>query len=57
MPYNPTYDTTKITISIKDAAVNPKVFLMTVPLNRMNGSSNAAIFLRRILGTDFNIHN
>ena len=57
MPFNPTYDTTQITVCIKDAAVNPKVFLMTVPLNRMNGSSNAAIFLRRILGTDFNIHN
>lgn len=57
MPFNPTYDTTQITVCIKDAAVNPKVFLLSVALNRLNGNGNAVFFLRRILGTDFNIHN
>jgi len=57
MPLNPTYDTTKLTVCIKDAVANPKVFLMTVPLNRFNGNNNAAAFLRRVLGVDFNIHN
>jgi hypothetical protein len=57
MAFTPTYDTAQITVCIKDAVVNPKVFLLTIPLNRLNGNGNAVYFLRRILGIDFNIHN
>jgi hypothetical protein len=56
-PYNPPYDTAQLVTCIKDAAVNTKVVLLSMPLNRMNGNGNAVYFLRRVLGVDFGIHN
>lgn len=56
LPYSTPYDTSKITVTIKDAASNPKVFFMSVPLNLMNGNGNAVYFLRRVLGVDFGIN-
>lgn len=56
LPYNTPYDTTKISIAIKDASINPKVIFLSVPLNGMNGNGNAAYFLRRVLGVDFGIN-
>lgn len=55
LPYNTPYDTAKITVAIKDAATNPKVFFMSIPLNLMNGNGNAVYFLRRVLAVDFGI--
>jgi len=57
LPFNPPYDTAKITICIKDAPVSPKVVFMSVPLNRMNYNGNATTFLRRVIGVDFGITN
>lgn len=57
VPFNPPYDTTKLTVCIKDAVVNPKVFFLSVPLNRMNGNGNAVFFIRKVLGSDFGIYN
>ncbi len=55
LPLNTPYDTSKVTICIKDFVVNPKVVFMSVPLNRMNFNGNGAVFLRKVL-TDFGIN-
>lgn len=55
-PYNTPYDTSKITIAIKDASSGPKVFFLSVPLNLMNGNGNEFIFFQRVLRTDFGIN-
>ena len=58
IPYNPPYDTSKMIICLKDAAVNPKIVFMSIPLNRMDKiGNNATYFLRKIIGIDFGIHN
>lgn len=49
LPINTPYDTSKITICIKDVSQNPKVIFMSVPLNRMNFNNNGGAFLRRAL--------
>ena len=55
LPYNPPYDTSKITICVKDFTNNPKIVFMSVPLHRMNETMTASEFLRRVIYTDFNI--
>lgn len=57
LPFSAPYDTSKYTVAIKDSYNNPKVVLLSMPLNRMNGNGNAVYFLRRVLGVDFGIHN
>lgn len=49
LDFSAPYDTSKYTIAIKDVNINPKVFLLSVPLNRMNGNNNATIFFRKAL--------
>lgn len=49
LPLNTPYDTSKITICIKDFSVNPKVVFMSVPLNRMNFNGNGSLFLKQVL--------
>jgi hypothetical protein len=56
LPFGTPYDTTRITICIKDQSVNPKAVFMSVPLNRMNNNGNGTLFLRKILNTDFGLH-
>ncbi len=56
LPFNPPYDTNKITVCIKDAVNNPKIVLMIVPLHRMDYASNAAVFFRRVINVDFGIN-
>lgn len=55
-PYSTPYDTSRITITIKDTPANPKVFFLSVPLNRMDGNSNSTYFLRKVLGVDFGLN-
>jgi hypothetical protein len=55
-PYSTPYDTSRITIAIKDALSGPKVFFLSVPLNRMTGDDNATYFLRRVLSIDFGLN-
>ena len=55
LPYNPPYDTSKITICVKDFTNNPKIVFMSVPLHRMNETMTAPEFLRRVIYTDFSI--
>jgi hypothetical protein len=55
LPYNPPYDTTRITICMKDYYTNPKVMVMSVPLHRMNNTGTAIAFLQRVIGIDFGI--
>jgi hypothetical protein len=55
-PYSTPYDTSKITVAIKDAVSNPKVFFLSVPLNRMNGNDGATHFIRRVLSIDFGLN-
>jgi hypothetical protein len=55
LPYTPPYDTSRITICLKDLSVNPNVIFLSVPLNRMNFNGNGTIFLRRVLGADFGL--
>jgi hypothetical protein len=57
MPFQTTYPPYEnINVCVKDAANNPKVIFMSVPLHRMNGSQNADDFLRQILEVDFGIN-
>jgi hypothetical protein len=50
LPFSAPYDTSKYTIAIKDVNINPKVMLLSVPLNRMDGNgNNATIFFRKVL--------
>ncbi len=55
LPFNPPYDTNKITICVKDFTNNPKIVFMSVPLHRMNETLTAPQFLRRVINTDFGI--
>jgi hypothetical protein len=55
LPLSTPYDTSQITICIKDAVVNPKSVFMSVPLNRMNFNGNGASFLRKVI-RDFGIN-
>jgi hypothetical protein len=55
LPYNPPYDTTKLTICMKDLFSNPKVMVMSVPLHRMNNTGSAVTFLQRVISIDFGI--
>lgn len=55
MQFNPPYDTNKIVVCLKDTEFNPHVVFMSVPLNRMDGLQTAAVFLRRVVNTDFGI--
>jgi hypothetical protein len=57
MPFNPPYDTSKMTICIKNTLTNPNIVFLSVPLNRMNGNGNAVYFFRKVIGADFGIHN
>lgn len=54
-PVNPSYDTSKITICIKDFVNNPKVVFLSMPLNRLDGNGNGKYFLRKVL-RDFGIN-
>ena len=54
--YSTPYDTSKITVCIKDAVSNPKVFFLSVPLNRMNGNGGATYFIRKVLSVDFGLN-
>lgn len=56
LPFNPPYDTNKVTVCIKDVINNPKIVLMIVPLHRMDYVSNAAVFFRRVINVDFGIN-
>jgi len=56
LPYSVPYDTSQITVCIKDFAANPKVVFLSVPLNRMNANNGAVYFIRKVLGVDFGIH-
>jgi len=56
LPYSVPYDTSQITVCIKDFASNPKVIFLSVPLNRMNGNNGATYFIRKVLGVDFGIN-
>jgi len=56
LPFNVTYDTSKVNICIKDNLTSPKVFVMSVPLNRMNEIGTAIHFLRKVLALDFGIN-
>lgn len=49
LPISTPYDTSQVTVCIKDFASNPKVIFMSVPLNRMDFNSNGGAFLRRAL--------
>ncbi|MCX7878055.1 MAG: hypothetical protein N2510_05355 [Ignavibacteria bacterium] len=57
IPFNPPYDTARMTVCIKDSQTNPKVVFMSLPLNRVNFNGNATVFLRRIISTEFGITN
>lgn len=54
-PVNPPYDTSRITICIKDFLVNPKVVFLSMPLNRLDGNGNGKYFLRKVL-MDFGVN-
>jgi hypothetical protein len=56
LPYSIPYDTSKITVCIKDFVTSPKVFFLSVPLNRMNGNGNATYFLRKVVSVDFGLN-
>lgn len=56
LPYSTPYDTSQITVCIRDAVSNPKVIFLSVPLNRMNGNNGATYFIRKVLGVDFGIN-
>jgi len=56
LPFSTPYDTSQITVCIKDFASNPKVVFLSVPLNRMNGNNGATYFIRKVLGVDFGLH-
>lgn len=55
LPFTPPYDTSFITICIKDQTTNPKAVFMSVPLNRMNNNGNGTVFLRKVLSMDFGL--
>ncbi len=55
LPISTPYDTSQVTICIKDFSTNPKIVFMSVPLNRMNFSGTGADFLKRVL-SDFGIN-
>ncbi|HEY3250364.1 MAG TPA: hypothetical protein VGK25_04525, partial [Ignavibacteria bacterium] len=55
LPLSAPYDTSQITVAIKDFSINPKVVFLSVPLNRMNGGDAAIRFIRKVLSIDFGL--